>query len=148
MKGWPYYLRCVWRSVRIPVAIIMLLVSLLCFIIWLYVNAGFEYHSRTISPKQGNFDAVVEEKCCNADGVCAVTVKLHRRTGWGLDTKIFVYDSSYEPPCRPWTHDAFVVWLSANELEIAVDRVSYIDSHVEDARGVKVTYHIGSVGYP
>ena len=93
MKGWSYYLLRVWRWVRIPVIIVALLAMLLYFLLWIYVNSSCEYSSRTISPKQGDFDAVVEEKCCGLIGSwCEVAIKLHRRTGWGLDTKIFVYD--------------------------------------------------------
>ena len=49
-------------------------------------------------------------------------VKLHRRTGWGLDTKIFVYGPVGGGSGESWSHEPVVVWLGANELEIAVDQ--------------------------
>jgi hypothetical protein len=47
-----------------------------------------------------------------------------------------------------WNHEPTVVWLSANELEISVDRISHIMSKLEDARGIKITYKIGKVDFP
>ena len=35
--------------------------------------------------------------------------------------------------------------MSANELEIAVDRLDQIDTQLEEAHGVKITYRIGFV---
>ena len=145
MKGRPHHLQQAWRRVRIPVTIVMVL-----YLVLICIRAG--YHStcahdiRTISPQQGKFDAVVEEECCSGfGGWCEVAIKLRWRAGWGLDTKIFVYDPDLGPG---GTHDPVVTWLSANELEIDVDSVSHIHSQLGQARGVKITYRIGSVKHP
>jgi hypothetical protein len=138
MKVWSYYLLRIWGWVWIPVITIVVLYSF----IWLHANSACGYSSRTISPKQGNFDAVVEGKCC--DWGCIDIIKLHKRAGWGIDTKVFVYN----PDLGPSVTDPVVVWLNANELEIAVDSVSHIRSQLAEARGVKITYRIGSVTHP
>jgi hypothetical protein len=143
MKGSSYYLLRVWRWVRIPVMSAVIIVMVLYFLMWMHANSDCGYSSRTISPKQGTFDVVVEGECC--DWGCIDTVKLRRRDGWGSDTKIFVYNPNLGPD---GTHDPVVVWLSPNELEIAVDSVSHIHSQLGQARGVRITYRIGSVDHP
>lgn len=147
MKGWDYYLLRVWRWIRLSMIIVALLAMLsailIVAIIFIFPNASCEYSSRTISPKQGNFDAVVDGKCCDCG--CVETIKLHRRSGWGLDTKIFVYYPASMGSDKSWTHDPVAVWLSANELEIDVDRVANIDTQLEEAHGVKIKYRIGLV---
>jgi hypothetical protein len=47
-----------------------------------------------------------------------------------------------------WNHEPTVVWLSAYELEVSVDRISQIVYQRQKARGIKVTYRIGKVDYP
>ena len=75
MKGWSYYLLRVWRWVRIPVIIVALLATLLYFLLWYLINYDCEYENQTISPKQGDFDAIVEEKWCGLIGSwCEVAV--------------------------------------------------------------------------
>ena len=149
MKGWSYCLRRIWRWVRIPLIIVALLpvlsAILFCVLIYMFPNRACGYSSRTISPKQGDFDAVVEGRCC--DWGCDETLRLHRRSGWGSGTKIFVYRPIYadERLERPRTHEAVVVWSSANELEIAVDRLDRIHTQLEEAQGVRITYRIGFV---
>lgn len=112
------------------------------------LSGGCGYSSRTISPKRGNFRAVVVEKCCGSG--CIGTVRLRRTDGWGFDSKIFVYETAddYAPPVKEWTHDPVVVWLSPNELEIGMDRVGHIYSQKTEARGIRITYLIGSVDHP
>jgi hypothetical protein len=147
MKGWSYYLLRVWRWIRIPVIVVALLAMLL-YSLMLYLANDCDYQNQTISPKMGDFDAIVEEKWCGFIGSwCEETIRLHRRTGWSLDTKIFIYTptSAYERPERPWTHSPVVVWSSANELDITVDRVDRIYSQLKEACGVKITYRIGFV---
>ena len=146
MKGWSYHPLRAWRWVRIPVIIVALLAMLLYFLLWYLVNYDCEYERQTISPKQGDFDALVEEKWCGLIGSwCEVAVKLHRRTGWGLDTKIFVYYPASMDPGKSWTHDPVLAWLSANELEIAVDRLDEIHTQLAESHGVKIKYQIGFV---
>ncbi len=146
MKGWTYYLLRVWRWLWISLTVMMLLVILLYFILKIWVSSSCVYDSRTISPTRGDYDAVVEDKCCGLIGSsCEMRVKLHRRTGWGLDTKIFVYGPYSGGSGESWSHEPVVVWLSANELEITVDRLDQIDTQLKEAHGVKITYRIGFV---
>ncbi len=145
MKELSYYLLSVWRWIRIPTIIALIIVTLLYSLMWIYENTDCGYSIRTLSPKQGDFNALVQEECCNWG--CAVTIKLHKRRGWGFDTEIFVYNptSIFERKESPWTHDPLVVWLNPNELEIAVDRIGKINSQLLEAHGIKITYRIGFV---
>lgn len=132
MKRWRKYLLNIWTPVVILIALN------------LYVWAQLHIHPcgysdiRTISPKQGNLDAVLQRECCDR----GVTEKIVLRR-WLFDTEIFVYEPAGSDPNK-----TVLVWLNPTELEITVDRVSHIYSQLAEVRGVKVTYHIGSVDDP
>ena len=114
-------------------------------LLWWYVHSGCWHGTSTFSSREGNFDAILDEECCSG---CTETVTLRRK--WGFNTKIFVYSETdaYEPPGTPWTHNPVIVWLSPNELEIAVDRIGHIYTQLTEARGVRIIYRIGSVDEP
>ena len=137
MKGWSYYLSHVWLLIPISLITIVLLpilsLILLFVLIFIFPNGDCGYSSNTISSEQGNFDAVIDGECC--DWVCVETIKLHRKSSWWSNTKIFVYNptSAGERLGRPWTHEAVVVWLNENELEITVDRLDRINTQLQEA---------------
>ena len=148
MKSLPDGLQRMLTYIRIPLIIIMLLF----FLMWMQFKypSGCGYRDWTTSINQGYFEAVVEEECCWG---CVYTIILRKANGWsglGFDTKVFVYEpaSSVYGSLDTSTHEPVVIWLSPNELEIAVDRLGSIHKQLSKARGVKIEYHIGSVDYP
>ncbi|MFZ0932086.1 MAG: hypothetical protein WAN11_26035 [Syntrophobacteraceae bacterium] len=138
----------IWRSLRRFLlwsgVAVTLLVLMLFLLLWWYSNSDCGHNTFTFSPKEGNFEAIADDECC--DWGCRVTITLHRTRGWGLDTDVFIYKPTHAD--SPWTHDPVVAWLSANEMVVAVDRVGYIYSQKTGAHGVRITYRIGSVDEP
>jgi len=136
--------RALWRFfLWSGISMILLVLLLFLFVRW-YSNSNCGHNIFTFSAKEGHFDAVADHECC--DWRCKVTITLHRTRGWGLDTDIFVYKPTHAN--APWTHDPVIAWLSANEIVVAVDRVGHIYSQKTEARGVRITYRIGSVDEP
>jgi len=155
MKGWPKNFARIWLWVRrflIAMSIMVATVTILVVIAVVTLEwRSCDTFGRTTVWNQGDIEAIIEEKVCGIiGGWCSVTVKLHKKKGFGFDTVVFDYSPAYSSPSlgKPWTHEPFVAWLDANELEIAVDRVSSVGTQLKEARGVKIRYHIGSVECP
>ena len=145
MKISSEYMLDIWRTIRIPLIMLVIILGGLIFIRAKY-QGDCAQENRTISCKLGNYDAVVEEVCCNA---CIVTIKLHRTNAWGAESSVFVYETTnvYDDN-KSRSHDPVITWLNANELEIAVDRVGRITRQIAESSGIKIIYRIGSVDYP
>lgn len=148
MKG-IYYLLRFWSWVRIKLLILAILLTVLyCVRMWTQTefHKGCLQESRTVGLPQRGLDAVVEEEWCGGGlgGGDIGTIKLRDRERWGLETSVFAYSISNEGG----PHEPIVVWLSENELEISVDRISSIISQRGKVRGIKITYRIGKVDYP
>jgi hypothetical protein len=135
MKSRRNYLHSIWT----PVVIMVIVNLILWFHSYLHLENNCGYSDlRAISPKQGNLEAVVQRECC--DRGCTERVVL--RSGQ-LDTKVFVYELGSHGPDMP-----VIVWVSPEELNITVDRISHIYSQLREANGVKITYQVGSVDDP
>jgi hypothetical protein len=91
-------------------------------------------------------NAVVEEEWCGGGlaGGDIGTIKLREKAIWSKDTSIFVYSISNEGG----RHEPIAAWLSENELEISIDRISSIITQRRKVHGIKITYKIGKVDYP
>lgn len=146
-----YYLLRIWRWIRIPLIIFMLLYLGLLYSRWQY-ESTCAHGYLTINSSGGSFDALVDDMCCDGfGGFEVVIVRLVSKAIWpSPDATIFVYNPTdvYVPRGAHWTHDPVVTWLSPNELQIAVDRVGQIRRLVTEARGIKIIYRIGRVDYP
>ncbi len=160
-------LLCVWRWVRIPLAIVTVVMVLFTMIaveevLYLcipfdrhseYYKYNYEYDSRTIGPKEGNLYAVVEwEGCWYSDCPKVTTVKLEGGASGAATVFIYTPTDAYDPVSGihgiPFVHNPDILWLSPGELQIAVRRVERITSQLTEARGVKITYRIESVDRP
>ncbi len=131
MKRWRKYLLNIWT----PVVTMLVLNCLL----WAYLHVDPGYSDiRTISPKGGNFDAVLQREC--SDRGCTERIVLRR---WRFDTKIFVFEPAGSDPKM-----SVVAWSGPDELKITVDEVSHIYSQLAEARGVRIAYRIGKVDDP
>lgn len=143
---------------RISIALLIAaftLGAIYCSIMWKRAkNYKTCFHAIRIasSPYQGGLDVLVEEDLCGAGFITENigTISLRGRGFWGItETPVFIYHISHNPGSEGIAaREPVVVWLSSDELQISVDRISHIISKLDEARGIKIAYKIGKVDYP
>lgn len=118
--------------------------------VWLFPRGmeACEIHVAQTVPGPGAHDIkVLEESCDGIVGSDTMSVVLISRTRQ-KDEKVFVYGrKGADPRLSRQDVPPTVVWLGKDEVEVSIDRVSYIRTKVEQADGVKVRYRIGAVEY-
>lgn len=105
------------------------------------------YMHQVIPSNGGDYEAVVNEENCDAFGSLNISsIKLRKKSGWGFETTIFLYEPSYAE--GDMSENPSVRWLTSNKLEVSINTISQVRAKITESHGVHIVYNIGEIKYP